>query len=136
MHEWALAEGVVETALKAADEHGMDSVARIDVRIGQLQQIETDIFSFAMASIMAESDQRVRGASVDLRIEPATLECRKCSAVWQLDDDLEKLSEEESEAVHFVPELAHVYIRCHACGSPDFHVKEGRGVWIAGVEGR
>ena len=135
MHEWALAEGVIETALQAADEHGMEAVSSIDVRIGQLQQIETDIFSFAMTSILAESERRVRGASFDLTIEPATLECRKCSTVWKLDDDLEKLSEAEAEAVHFVPELAHVYIRCPACGSPDFHVARGRGVWIAGVEG-
>ena len=45
------------------------------------------------------------------------------------------MTEEISEAIHFVPEMAHVYIKCKECGSPDFEVIEGRGVWLATIKG-
>jgi Zn finger protein HypA/HybF involved in hydrogenase expression len=32
--------------------------------------------------------------------------------------------------------MAHVYIKCPACGSPDFEVTQGRGVWLATMRGR
>ena len=31
------------------------------------------------------------------------------------------LEKDESEAIHFLPELAHTFIRCPQCGGPDFH---------------
>jgi hydrogenase nickel incorporation protein HypA/HybF len=48
----------------------------------------------------------------------------------------EEHGEETSEAVHFVPEMAHVYLKCPKCGSPDFEIAEGRGVWLASIKGR
>jgi hydrogenase nickel incorporation protein HypA/HybF len=45
------------------------------------------------------------------------------------------MDKEVSEAIHFVPEMAHVYIKCPSCGSPDFEVVEGRGVWLQSIKG-
>jgi len=45
------------------------------------------------------------------------------------------MDEETSEAIHFVPEMAHVYIKCPSCDSPDFEVLEGRGVILASISG-
>jgi hydrogenase nickel incorporation protein HypA/HybF len=136
MHEWALAEGVIETARKVAEEKDIDEVGDVRVLIGQLQQIEADIFRFALDELLKKSDERVRGASCLIDIEPAMLECRPCSHRWPLGDELDKLGEDEAEAIHFVPELAHAYVRCPSCGSPDFRVTGGRGVSIASVEAR
>jgi hydrogenase nickel incorporation protein HypA/HybF len=40
----------------------------------------------------------------------------------------------EREAVHFLPEAAHAYLRCPRCGSVDFDVAAGRGVSIVSIE--
>jgi hydrogenase nickel incorporation protein HypA/HybF len=45
------------------------------------------------------------------------------------------VSEDTAEAIHFVPEVAHTYIKCPSCGSPDFEIVEGRGVWLENIKG-
>ena len=34
-----------------------------------------------------------------------------------------------------VPELAHIFVKCPRCKSPDFEVVKGRSIWIESVEG-
>jgi len=46
-----------------------------------------------------------------------------------------KLNEDESEAIHFIPEVAFVHARCPKCGSPDFEIMTGRGVSITSIKG-
>jgi len=135
MHEWALAEGVIETARKMADKREAGSAFSVRVHIGQLQQIETEIFRFAMDELVVESDAVVKSTKFEIVIDPTTLECRNCEHVWPLADGLNGLGEEEAEAIHFVPELAGAYVRCPSCGSPDFRVRDGRGVAVEFVEG-
>ena len=48
MHEWALAEAVVATAVKAAKENKFREVREIEIQLGQLQQIKKDVFEFAI----------------------------------------------------------------------------------------
>ena len=49
--------------------------------------------------------------------------------------ETELRDDDAAEAIHFVPELAHAFMRCPDCGSPDFEVAAGRGVAISGIEG-
>jgi len=44
-------------------------------------------------------------------------------------------NEDESEAIHFIPEVAFVHARCPKCGSPDFEIMTGRGVSITLIKG-
>lgn len=131
MHEWALAEGVVSTAARLAEEEGLEDVTEVVVRIGELQQIDHETFLFAL------DQQRTPVMSkAKFTIEPihAKLKCRVCGEEWRFSP--ESLGEDVSEAVHFVPEMAHVFIKCPNCGSPDFEIVEGRGVWLASIRGR
>ena len=41
----------------------------------------------------------------------------------------------ESESIHFVPELAHAFLRCPDCDGADFEVVAGRGVVLQELEG-
>ena len=43
------------------------------------------------------------------------------------------LDEQTREAIHFLPEAAHAFIRCPSCKSPDYRVQAGRGVSIASI---
>ncbi len=133
MHEWALAEAVVATAKKAAHNKQMREVREIAVKLGELQQIEREIFEFALQQILRQEEPLVRQAKVSLEIERAQFQCRACGWEWAF--TAEQLSQEISEAIHFIPEIAHTYIRCPQCHSPDFDVVKGRGVWLASLKG-
>jgi hydrogenase nickel incorporation protein HypA/HybF len=130
MHEWALAEGVISAALKVAGEEGLKEITEIIVDIGELQQVEHDVLVFALNTLKTP---KMKDTRFVLRSIPAKMRCRACREVWSFSP--EGLEEEVSEAIHFVPEVAHVYIKCPRCRSPDFEVVEGRGVWLAQVKG-
>ncbi len=133
MHEWALAEAVVATAKKAAQEKQLRRITEITVRLGELQQIEREIFEFALGQILSQEGSIVRGAKAVLEIERARFRCRACRFEWAFEP--EHLSAEIAEAIHFIPEIAHTYVRCPHCHSPDFEVTQGRGVWLASLKG-
>jgi hydrogenase nickel incorporation protein HypA/HybF len=63
----------------------------------------------------------------------STLKCRVCGTVWQF--NFRKLDKATAEAIHFVPEVAHTYVKCPKCGSPDFEIVSGRGVWLEDIKG-
>ena len=59
MHEFALAEAVITTALREAKREGIEKIHRIEVRIGELQRIKTDTFEFALREIMPAKEPRL-----------------------------------------------------------------------------
>lgn len=134
MHEWALAEAVVATAVKAAEQQRLKTITAIKVRLGELQQIEQEIFEFALKEIITHKEQLLRKALIELEIERALFKCRNCQKEWTFADA--DLNPDEAESIHFIPEIAHVYLRCPTCSSPDFEVIKGRGVWLASLEGQ
>jgi hydrogenase nickel incorporation protein HypA/HybF len=133
MHEFALAEAVVRAVLQTAESEGMTAVTRVAVRVGELQSIQRDTFEFALQQVRGE-DPRMAGAAMEVEIVPARFACRDCEHVFTLAETGER-DADAREAIHFVPELAHAFMRCPACGSPDFDVADGRGVDIAAIEG-
>jgi len=130
MHEWALAEGVIATATRFAEQNGLTEVMEVIVIVGELQQVEHEVLQFAFQQLKTPL---FRNAEFVLRSQPAKFRCRNCGHEWSFKS--ESMTEEVSEAIHFVPEMAHVYIKCSECGSPDFEVVEGRGVWLATIKG-
>lgn len=130
MHEWALAEAVISAASEAAKKEGLREVTEVRIVVGELQQIEQDVFEFALSELKKDE---LEGARFRIEKVRAKLECRACGHAWTLAK--ERLDEIAIEAIHFVPEVAHAYVKCPRCGSPDFEVLEGRGVWLLSVKG-
>lgn len=130
MHEWALAEGVIATAKNFAEDNGLTQVTEVVIMVGELQQVEHDVLEFAFDQLKTEL---FKDAKFVLKTQPAKFKCRACGNEWSFES--QGLSEDISEAIHFVPEMAHVYIKCTECESPDFEVSEGRGVWLATIKG-
>lgn len=131
MHEWALAEAVLTTAKKVAEQEGIEKIAKMTIRLGELQQIEREVFEFALQAMVQEP--LFQGVQIRLETEQARFRCRLCKHEWSFADL--NLGEEEAEAIHFIPEMAQVYMRCPDCGTPDFEVVAGRGVWLARLTG-
>jgi hydrogenase nickel incorporation protein HypA/HybF len=130
MHEWALAEAIIAAASEVAEKEGLKEVREVKIKVGELQQIELDILKFAFSQL---KPSKFKHAKFTIKVSKAELKCRVCGYKWIFEK--EKMEENAAEAIHFVPEIAHAYIKCPKCGSPDFEVLEGRGVWIESIRG-
>ena len=126
MHEWALAEAVIETVLKYIP--STEENIEVCIEVGELQQIDLDIFEYALDKLKEEKN--IPSIHFKIVVIKALLKCRRCSFEWTLDDIRNSLGVEELEAVHFIPELIHALSRCPRCNSMDFDIVEGRGVRI------
>jgi hydrogenase nickel incorporation protein HypA/HybF len=130
MHEWALAEALISATSQIAEKEGLKEITEVKIKVGELQQIELGILRFALSQLKSP---KFKKAKITIRIEKAKLKCRVCNHQWIF--DREKLDTDTAEAIHFIPEIAHTYIKCPKCGSPDFEVKQGRGVWLESIKG-
>jgi hydrogenase nickel incorporation protein HypA/HybF len=127
MHEWALADAVVAAASSALAGRDPSFLRTVTVRVGELQAIDHEILQFALSSLAEEF--RFADAVFILETEPAVLLCAGCGREWGL-AETQGLTADMREAIHFLPEAAHAFVRCPGCGSPDYRVQEGRGVSI------
>jgi len=130
MHEWALAEAVVSTTLKTAEEKGLKEIIELKIKIGELQQIDQEILEFALSQLRSPM---LRNAKFSFETVKAELKCRVCDHKWKF--STKNIDEDVSEFIHFVPEIAHTYLKCPKCGSPDFEILTGRGVWLDSIKG-
>jgi hydrogenase nickel incorporation protein HypA/HybF len=130
MHEWALAESVLKAAGEIAEKEHLVEVTEVNIKIGELQDVEREIFLFALQQLKPEKFKQTK-----FRITRAqtALKCRNCGNTWQLKK--QHLDKATKEAIHFVPEAAHSYVKCPKCGSPDFEITEGRGIWLQNLKG-
>jgi hydrogenase nickel incorporation protein HypA/HybF len=130
MHEWALAEAIIAAASEVAEKENLKQIKEVKIKVGELQQIELEILEFALSQL---KPAKFKNANFSIEIVKAELRCRVCGHKWFFNK--EELDENTSEAIHFVPEVAHVYIKCPKCGSPDFEILQGRGVWLESIKG-
>ena len=135
MHEWALAESILTAALEAAEKQRLKKITEIKIAIGELQQIEQDIFKFALDEIV-KNEEKLKDVKIKIETEKSTLKCKNCENTWSFSDIKKKLNDDESEAIHFIPEVAFVHTRCPKCKSPDFEITTGRGVSITQIKGK
>lgn len=131
MHEWALADAVVEASRAALGERDPSCLRSVNVLIGELQTIDQEIFSFALETILSEGPFSHK--IFHLETEKATFRCQNCAREWALEDG-SGVTDEQREAIHFLPESARAFIRCPSCGSLDYRVQKGRGVRIGSME--
>jgi hydrogenase nickel incorporation protein HypA/HybF len=130
MHEWALAEAVIAAASQIAEKEQLKRVTEVKIKIGEMQHIERDIFDFALSQLRPA---KLRKARFEVETEKAELKCRACGHEWPFSEN--KLDTDSTEAIHFVPEAAHAHIKCPKCGSPDFEITRGRGIWLETIKG-
>ena len=130
MHEWALAEAILASAKEVAERENLGEVTEVTIRVSELQQVERPILRFAILQL---KQPIFKNAKFRILTAKTTLRCRVCGDTW--DFNSKKVDKETAEAIHFVPEVAHTYIKCPKCGSPDFEIASGRGVWLESVKG-
>jgi len=72
----------------------------------------------------------LKNTRITLESAQVLLNCRVCGESW----DPKGVKDDEKESIHFIPEVAHAYLRCPKCKSPDFKIVQGRGVYVKKVE--
>jgi len=131
VHEWALAEALISTVIKVLKSEELGKILEIGVGIGELQDIDLEIFKFALMQLKPDY---LKDAEFKFKIVKTRLKCRVCGHEWSPRKD--ELDEGVREAIHFIPEISHAYLKCPRCGSIDFDIIEGRGVWLEYVRGK
>jgi hydrogenase nickel incorporation protein HypA/HybF len=77
MHEFAIAEGVVQTAVRHA---GGRRVVVVSMRLGALRQVVPDSLSFAFE--LAARGTLCEGARLEQELVHCRLRCPSCGVVW------------------------------------------------------
>ncbi len=132
VHEWALAEAVVKAALEISKREGAFRVKEVVVTVGELQQVDLEVFKEAYNCMSRGTI--LEGSQLRIEVEEAQFECRICGRTWSFREILKSLTEEVQEAIHFMPEAIYAFARCPACGSVDFDIIKGRGIWIKSIK--
>ena len=135
MHEWALAESIVMATVEEARKEKLKTITHVTVHIGELQQIEKEIFLFALNELSKSQKPLIKKDAFVLKTDKSTLSCKNCGESWKYSDMKKKLNKTESESIHFIPEIVFVHTRCPHCGSPDFEITKGRGVTLTSIKG-
>jgi len=135
MHEWALAESVVATIIKETENNNIKNISKVIIKVGELQQLDLVILRFALENIIESHGLSLDMSRIIIDMDKGELKCKVCGRMWSFDESLKRLQDSETEAIHFIPEIAHIYIRCPECKSPDFEILRGRGVYIESIEG-
>jgi hydrogenase nickel incorporation protein HypA/HybF len=135
MHEWALAESILAAAVDAAKKEKLKKITEITVGLGELQQIEMDVFKFALNELKKDRKEEIGDVKINIKTVESNLKCNSCGNEWKFSDMKKKITEDEGEAIHFIPEVAFVHSRCPKCSSPDFQIITGRGVSITQIKG-
>jgi hydrogenase nickel incorporation protein HypA/HybF len=130
MHEWALAESVIEATAAVLGGRDPLRLRSVVVVIGELQAIDREIFDFALRTMV--EDRPFRAAVFEVRTEPAAFLCTACGHAWAM-AETRGLDAESRESIHFLPEAGHAFIRCPSCAGPDYTVTSGRGVYIESI---
>jgi hydrogenase nickel incorporation protein HypA/HybF len=130
MHEWALAEAILASAAQVAEKENLKEITEVTIKVGELQQVEPPILRFALNQM---KPAQFKNAKFHILKAKSTLKCRVCGNTWQF--SLKNLDKATAEAIHFVPEASHSFIKCPKCGSPDFEIVSGRGVWLEDMKG-
>ena len=132
MHEWALAESVIKTVVEHSKTEKLKKLKEAGVVFGELQAIDKEIFAFALDELRRQYPG-AKDCKFKIINEPAAFRCKACAREFPL-KGLKK-TKDEAEFIHFVPEMAHSFLKCPACKSPDFEIVKGRGVSISYIKG-
>lgn len=130
MHEWALAEAVISAVSQIAEREGLREIIDVQLKLGELQQVDKEILEFALSQMRGDKLSKTK---FTIKTVKAEFTCRSCGHRWLLKEA--RVPDEIRESIHFIPEVAYAYLRCPKCGSPDFKILKGRGLWISGIKG-
>jgi hydrogenase nickel incorporation protein HypA/HybF len=110
MHEFAIAQSIIEITLKSAEEHRVDVIKLVEVEIGLAAGVEISALEFAWES--ATRDTALANTSLEIIKIPVEVSCRSCRFVYMPED---------------------VFELCPNCGSVDPEIIKGRELRVVAI---
>ena len=111
MHELAITEGIIETAVPAAQKNGAEKILEIRLRIGELSGVVPECireyFEAASRGTIAE------GAKILFEMSPALIHCRECA---------------------YDGTISRGTYTCPRCGSAAFSITGGREFYVESLK--
>lgn len=132
MHEWALSDSVAHAAAALLKENKLKTIEEITVVLGQVQDISAKVFKEIFDEVKLQHPG-VENALLKLEQEDGLFKCNNCGFEFGFDRDT--LEHNTAEDIHFLPETLRLYIKCPKCGSQDFNIVKGRGLYIKDIKG-
>lgn len=111
MHEFGIAEGVLQACLATARQHGAGKIEVVRLRIGALAGVVEEALTFAFAALA--EDTPAQHARLIVEAVPVTCYCAVC--------------DKEFEAPRFS-------YRCPVCETPSAEVRRGRELELISIE--
>ena len=130
MHEWALAESVVQAVLKERTRLGNPRITSVALAFGELQAVDGEAFTEGLSHYLLGCPFSADIFTIET--EPVLFACTVCGRTWKF-EDLPDCPDTVREAIHFIPESVSAYVACPSCGTGDFVIREGRGVTIKSI---
>lgn len=143
MHEWSLAQAIVESVTEAANKENARRVKILEVEIGSLAMLDKDIIVEAIKTL--SEGTKLEGAEIKVYEEETKFRCEKCKKIWSFSEVKDKLEKDWEDtkikdehgtqdlSVHYFPELIFAMISCPSCGSKDFEILGSRELTIKNV---
>ncbi len=130
MHEWSLAEAIIKSIEYRAEELKTNTIGYVEIIIGELQQIDEEILSFALNELLKslKEEKNIEIKGFRFLKEEAVFKCNVCGYIWKLNEYT--IDEEYKESIHFIPEIIFAIHQCPRCKSRDFDIIRGRGINI------
>jgi hydrogenase nickel incorporation protein HypA/HybF len=139
LHELSIAQTIVDAVVSEAHARPAERVARIEVDVGELMQLDRSALAAGLRVLLDGSG--LKGARVRLHVEAADFACRRCDkrfgmaeARRQLEKvpDALRVREPDSKEIplHFLPQLYPAFLRCPRCGTSDILASQGKEIRI------
>ena len=143
MHEWSLAQAIVESITEAVNKKNSKRVKSLEVEIGSLAMLDKDIIVEAIKTL--SEGTKLEGAEIKVYEEETKFRCKKCGKIWsfsEVKEELEKNWEDtkikdeygtQDLSIHYFPELVFTMMSCPSCGSKDFEILGSKEITIRNV---
>ena len=113
MHEFSLAQDVLQIVLASAAEHGLSTVGEVRLDVGRASGVHVDALSFAWEHLRS-TDARTADCALELNRPAGVGECPACGFNGEIDD-----------YIRICPE-------CHALG---LRITGGTEFMVTGISG-
>ena len=110
MHEFSVAQSIVDIALKACNENQAKDVKIVEVEIGQASGVEIEALEFAWVSVV--KDTPLENAGLEILKIPLKVSCRNCKHIYSPED---------------------IYVLCPRCSQIDPDIIRGKELKVVAI---
>lgn len=124
LHEFSLAQSIVETVLQAASQHGASAVEEVNLEVGEVALVNMEQLEWHIRMLTQATP--AQGARIRWRTVPASILCLECGYQGLVGH------KELDPSSHFEIPM----FQCPACESPNTKILSGRELRVVDIHAR